>query len=76
MSGWPVRFGGQTPPVEPAPLLGQHSEEVLADWLRMDRDQIGALRNDAVIALMTAPVSAPSRTRAGCASSRSTGPRC
>ena len=50
MSGWPVRFGGQTPSVSPAPLLGQHGEEVLADWLKMDRDQIGALRNDAIVA--------------------------
>ena len=28
MSGWPVRFGGQTPAVKPAPLLGQHGEQV------------------------------------------------
>jgi formyl-CoA transferase len=50
MSGWPVRFGGQTPAVAPAPLLGQHGEEVLAEWLKLDKDQIGALRNDAVVA--------------------------
>ncbi len=49
MSGWPVRFGGQTPSVEPAPLLGQHGTEVLAEWLNMDKDQIGALRNDSVV---------------------------
>ena len=50
MSGWPVRFDGHTPGVKPAPLLGQHGEEVLADWLGMDRDQIGALRNDSIVA--------------------------
>jgi formyl-CoA transferase len=49
MSGWPVRFSGRTPPLSAAPLLGQHGTEVLADWLGMDRDAIGALRNDAVI---------------------------
>jgi formyl-CoA transferase len=49
MSGWPVRFGGKTPAVAPAPLLGQHGEEVLADWLKFDKDQIGALRNDSVV---------------------------
>jgi crotonobetainyl-CoA:carnitine CoA-transferase CaiB-like acyl-CoA transferase len=49
MSGWPVRFGGEPPAVGPAPLLGQHSRNVLADWLKMDADAIGALANDKVI---------------------------
>jgi crotonobetainyl-CoA:carnitine CoA-transferase CaiB-like acyl-CoA transferase len=49
MSGWPVRFSGTTPPVKPAPLLGQHNAEVLADWLGLDKDKVGTLRNDAVI---------------------------
>lgn len=50
MSGWPVRFGGEPPAVGPAPLLGQHSANVLADWLKMDKDTIGTLANDKVIA--------------------------
>ena len=50
MSGWPVRFGGTPPAVGPAPLLGQHSRDVLADWLKLDGDAIGALANDKVIA--------------------------
>jgi crotonobetainyl-CoA:carnitine CoA-transferase CaiB-like acyl-CoA transferase len=49
MSGWPVRFSGTTPPIRPAPLLGQHNAEVLADWLGLDDGKIGVLRNDAVI---------------------------
>ena len=49
MSGWPVRFSGATPPIAPAPLLGQHGEAVLGDWLGYDRDTVGALRNEAVI---------------------------
>ena len=49
MSGWPVRFSGKTLPVEPAPLLGQHNAEVLADWLGMDDGKIGGLKTDAVI---------------------------
>ena len=49
MSGWPVRFGGEPPAVGPAPLLGQHSQNVLADWLKMDKDAIGTLANDKVI---------------------------
>jgi hypothetical protein len=30
-------------------LLGQHATEVLAEWLKMDADQIGALRDAAVV---------------------------
>ncbi|MSP03734.1 MAG: formyl-CoA transferase [Acetobacteraceae bacterium] len=49
MSGWPVRFGGEPPAVGPAPLLGQHSSNVLADWLKMDGSAIGVLKSDKVI---------------------------
>ena len=31
------------------PLLGQHTDEVLAEWLKLDRPAIGALRKDDVI---------------------------
>jgi crotonobetainyl-CoA:carnitine CoA-transferase CaiB-like acyl-CoA transferase len=50
MSGWPVRFGGQPPAVSPAPLLGQHSSDVLADWLSMDAAAIGQMHTGKVIA--------------------------
>ena len=50
MSGWPVRFGGEPPAVGPAPLLGQHSADVLEDWLKMDKDAIGGLKAEKVIA--------------------------
>jgi crotonobetainyl-CoA:carnitine CoA-transferase CaiB-like acyl-CoA transferase len=50
MSGWPVRFGDAPPAVDPAPLLGQHSGNVLADWLKMDDVAIGTLRDAKVIA--------------------------
>ena len=50
MSGWPVRFGGQTPQVGPAPLLGQHGEQVLAEWLSYDAARIANLKSNEVIA--------------------------
>jgi crotonobetainyl-CoA:carnitine CoA-transferase CaiB-like acyl-CoA transferase len=49
MSGWPVRFGDAPPAVGPAPLLGQHSGNVLTDWLKMDDVAIGTLRDAKVI---------------------------
>jgi crotonobetainyl-CoA:carnitine CoA-transferase CaiB-like acyl-CoA transferase len=49
MPGWPVRFGGRTPEVRPSPLLGQHTSEVLCEWLGFDADQIDQLGKDGVI---------------------------
>ena len=49
MAGWPVRFDGKTAVVKPAPLLGQHSSEVLRDWLGMSEEQVTALRAEKII---------------------------
>ncbi len=49
MSGWPVRFGGATPDVRVAPKLGEHTEDVLGDWLEMDAGGIAALKTGKVI---------------------------
>jgi crotonobetainyl-CoA:carnitine CoA-transferase CaiB-like acyl-CoA transferase len=44
-----VRFGGRTPEVKPAPLLGQHTSEVLGEWLGLDAGQIEQLGKDNII---------------------------
>jgi crotonobetainyl-CoA:carnitine CoA-transferase CaiB-like acyl-CoA transferase len=49
MPGWPVRFGGSAPKIEPAPLLGQHTHEVLGEWLGLGEDQIEQLGKDNII---------------------------
>jgi formyl-CoA transferase len=49
LPGWPVRLGGRTPEVRPAPLLGQHTNEVLHDWLGLDADEIEQLGKDGVV---------------------------
>jgi formyl-CoA transferase len=49
MPGWPVRENGKVRTVLPAPLLGQHSTEVLEDWLGMKEEQVAALRTDKII---------------------------
>jgi len=49
MSGWPVRFGGAPPPVQTAPLLGQHGAEVLKDWLDYDAGKVSGLKEAQVL---------------------------
>jgi len=46
---WPVRFDGKPPVIKPAPGLGQHSAEVLKDWLDISEDQAAALRAEKII---------------------------
>ena len=49
MPTWPVRFDGVPSEVKPAPLLGQHTEEVLADWLGLDAAAVAGLRADGIV---------------------------
>jgi formyl-CoA transferase len=49
MPTWPVRFDGVPTKVEPAPLLGQHTAEVLADWLGLDAAAVARLKEDGVV---------------------------
>ena len=49
MTTWPVRFSGKPPTLRAAPLLGANNDDVLASWLGMDGDAIGALKSDGVI---------------------------
>jgi formyl-CoA transferase len=46
---WPVRMDGKVAEVKPAPLLGQHSNEVLTEWLGMSAAQLATLSTDKVI---------------------------
>lgn len=49
MPGWPVRFGGRTPELKPAPLLGQHTGEVLGEWLGLQGPEVDQLGQDGII---------------------------
>jgi 2-methylfumaryl-CoA isomerase len=51
MAGSPLAFGAvERLPVRRAPLLGEHTEEVLADLLGLSEGEIGRLHDDGVIA--------------------------
>ena len=49
MPAFPVRFDGAPPPVEPSPLLGQHTTEVFGDWLGIAAGDVKGLREQGVV---------------------------
>jgi formyl-CoA transferase len=49
MPTWPVRFDGVPTKIEPAPLLGEHTTEVLSDWLGLDAAAVAQLRQDGIV---------------------------
>jgi 2-methylfumaryl-CoA isomerase len=50
-AGSPVRESGRAgAPITPAPLLGQHTDEILGDVLGLDSATIGRLHDEAVVA--------------------------
>ena len=49
MPTWPVRFEGVPTKVEPAPLLGEHTTEVLSDWLGLDAAEVAQLKQDGIV---------------------------
>jgi 2-methylfumaryl-CoA isomerase len=51
MPGSPLDFGAtERVPVRRAPLLGEHTEEILADVLGLGEGEIGRLHDDGVVA--------------------------
>jgi formyl-CoA transferase len=44
MPGWPVKMSDSEVPVATAPLLGQHNEEVYAEWLGYPAERVTELR--------------------------------
>ena len=49
MPTWPVRFDGVPSEVKSAPLLGEHTDEVLADWLGLNAAGVARLRQDGIV---------------------------
>jgi formyl-CoA transferase len=49
MPTFPVRFDGKPPKIAPAPLLGEHTSDVFADWLGMSEGDVEGLKKDGVI---------------------------
>jgi formyl-CoA transferase len=49
MPTWPVRFNGVPAEVKSAPMLGEHTDEVLSDWLGLDAAAVAGFRKDGIV---------------------------
>jgi formyl-CoA transferase len=49
MPAWPVRVDGKPPRVAASPMLGQHTGDVLSNWLGLSEAEVEKLRGDSVV---------------------------
>jgi len=49
--GWPVKMSASQVPVKCAPLLGEHTEEVLSEWLGLGAEEIQEYRKETPVKL-------------------------
>ncbi|HVY18128.1 MAG TPA: CoA transferase [Rhodopila sp.] len=49
MPGWPVRIDGKPPMLAASPVLGEHTEAVLSEWLGLNEPAVAALRADGAV---------------------------
>ena len=49
LPAWPVKMSDSDVPLAPSPLLGEHNESVLADWLRLSAEEVSDLKEDGAI---------------------------
>ena len=47
--GWPAKMSESEVAIQPAPLLGQHTDEVMAEDLGLGQEDIDALRENGTI---------------------------
>jgi len=49
MPAWPVRINGRMPKIEPSPILGQHTLQVLTGWLGLTEADVEGLKGEGVV---------------------------
>lgn len=49
MPGWPVRIDGKPPALAPSPVLGEHTDAVLGEWLGLNAQAVAALRAEGAV---------------------------
>jgi len=49
MPAWPVRVDGKATRVKASPMLGEHTDQVIGDWLGLNGAAIAALKADGAV---------------------------
>jgi crotonobetainyl-CoA:carnitine CoA-transferase CaiB-like acyl-CoA transferase len=49
MPGWPVRVDGKPPTLKSSPVLGEHTETVLREWLGLNAQAVEELRTEGAV---------------------------
>ena len=49
MPGWPVRIDGKPPVLKASPVLGEHTEAVLTEWLGLNPQAVAALKLEGAV---------------------------
>ncbi len=49
MPAWPVRVDGKASRVKASPVLGEHTEQVLSEWLGLNAQAVAALKSEGVV---------------------------
>jgi crotonobetainyl-CoA:carnitine CoA-transferase CaiB-like acyl-CoA transferase len=49
MPAWPVRVDGKPSRVKPSPVLGEHTDSVLSEWLGLNAAAVAALKAEGAV---------------------------
>src|SRR6201995_5962712 len=49
MPGWPVRIDGKPPVLKSSPVLGEHTDAVLGEWLGLNAQAVAALKSEGAV---------------------------
>ena len=49
MPGWPVLVDGKASNLKPSPVLGEHTDQILQEWLGLDEDDITSFKAQGVL---------------------------
>jgi len=49
MPGWPVRVDGKATRITSSPMLGEHTREVLSEWLGLTPEAVEAMKREGAI---------------------------
>jgi crotonobetainyl-CoA:carnitine CoA-transferase CaiB-like acyl-CoA transferase len=49
MPGWPVRVDGKAVRITSSPMLGEHADQVLSEWLGLTAQAVTEMKREGVI---------------------------